>query len=110
MTPKAQTPLTSAHLQVAAEWAIRARKVGKAIPIDGAKRKYRQSKWDCGTACCLHGAAHLIARGTPTTYPPDDHKDYADLDLPTYHKVMDILWDPTGTPEDLLAVLDRKAP
>jgi len=59
------TPITSEHLRAAIVWAERA-EAEPQPPADGVEaRHYGQRVWDCGTACCLHGAAHLIARGEP---------------------------------------------
>jgi len=93
MTPADSTaPLTREHLLLACEWAER------GLPtIGGAPRVYDQSYWDCGTACCLHGAAHLAARGTPATYGPQVG-DYTDLAPDVRAGVLSVLCSPGGTP------------
>lgn len=68
-------PLTADDLRAVLPWA----EAGGG-EIAGEQREYGQSDWDCGTACCLHGAAHLLARGRPTDDEPDA-SDYADFPL-----------------------------
>ena len=51
--------VTLDHIRRAAEWAI---KTGnKPRRIGNKKRAYNQSTWDCGTACCIWGAACILA-------------------------------------------------
>lgn len=69
--PKKQEPgiggtrITLTHIEQGAKWAIKARKAEKAIRIDGVKRKFDLGVYDtgtdCGTACCILGAAALLA-------------------------------------------------
>jgi hypothetical protein len=66
--PKKYT-ITLDHIEAAAKWAIRARKAKKAIKIDGVKRVFGMSRYECGTACCIAGAAALIA-GVPVLRVP----------------------------------------
>ena len=110
MEPKtndADVPLTSEHLRAAALWAIEARH--QIRPIDGLDidRMYAQKYWDGGTACCVHGAAHLFARGKPTGIGPDEC-DYRDLSPGTRRAIINELWDGSspGAPERILAILD----
>lgn len=48
--------VTLEHVRLALEWAERG-----GGRLDGTSRKYQQCVWDCGTACCVWGAARLIA-------------------------------------------------
>ncbi len=52
--------VTLEHIKKACEWAIEARGKGR-VPIDGKLREYDQCSWDCGTACCIWGAANILA-------------------------------------------------
>lgn len=99
-------PLTSEHLREAAEWAIRARAAGKSVPIDGHERSYDQRYWSCGTSCCIHGAAHLLARGRETEFGPSEF-DYRDLSTETRRNIINELWDGISprAPERILAIL-----
>ncbi len=67
MNPEAE--ITVEHIAAAVEWAKGA---VEPQPIDGTTRKYVQSSWDCGTSCCIWGAAHLLARGAPATSGPPE--------------------------------------
>lgn len=92
-------PITSAHLLAALAWAE-----GACTPAQLAGRSYNQEEWDCGTACCIHGAAHLLARGEPATHRPD-LEDYADLPPPIRDGVVSVLKSPGGTPALVRRVL-----
>lgn len=56
--------VTLEHIKKACEWAIEARGKGK-VTIDGHAREYEQSTWDCGTSCCIWGAANIFAGNDP---------------------------------------------
>jgi hypothetical protein len=60
--------VTLDHVRQACEWAERAGE--EPQPIDGATRRYNQGNWDCGTSCCVWGAAHLIAGNGPAQGGP----------------------------------------
>jgi hypothetical protein len=66
--------ITLDHIRQAAEWARDARQRGNNEPtqIDGlpVTRRYDQGQWDCGTSCCMWGAAALIAGCNPVTQGP----------------------------------------
>ncbi len=64
-----EAEITVEHIAQAVEWAKGA---AEPCPIDGTKRRYAQSSWDCGTSCCIWGAAHLLARGTAATSGPPE--------------------------------------
>lgn len=91
--------LTKEDLLAACDWAER----------DGYLhgRMYDQQDWDCGSACCLHGAAHLIAYGEPAKGGPSDD-DYGDLRSDIRAGVISVLWSPGGTPELIRRVIARE--
>lgn len=92
-------PITSAHLLAALDWAE-----GRSTPPQLADRAYDQELWDCGTACCIHGAAHLLARGAYATHGPAD-EDYADLPPTIRDGVVSVLMSRGGTPALVRRVL-----
>ena len=53
------------HQTVKREHVIRAIRWAMGQEEIGIDRTYDQSTWDCGTSCCIWGAAHLIATGQP---------------------------------------------
>lgn len=95
--------ITSEHLRAILPWAEQS--ANAPHEINGAKRRYNQNEWDCGTSCCMHGAAVLLATGQPATYGPTDD-DYRDLSDETRDGVMSLLRSPGGTPELIRRVLD----
>jgi hypothetical protein len=60
-------PITLEHIKAACEWAKTA---DEPTPIDGGVRKYDQSNWDCGTSCCIWGAASIISANGPAKSGP----------------------------------------
>lgn len=65
--------VTLEHIRQAAEWAqtaLQAQEAQQMHPLDGHWRAYNQRTWDCGTACCIWGAAHLLATGEPDPAGP----------------------------------------
>ena len=95
-------PILLKHLRQALKWAKKARE--KEAKIGGKLRSYDQRRWSCGTSCCIHGAAHLAARGKDArTWPSQD--DYADIDYFTRRLVLDILDSQNGSPEMIERVL-----
>jgi hypothetical protein len=62
--------VTIEHVRQAVEWAKTAQK--DTCPIDGTTRRYNQSNWDCGTSCCIWGAASILAGNGPATEGPSD--------------------------------------
>jgi hypothetical protein len=64
-------PITLEHVRKAAEWAKNA---VETCPLGGTMRRYDQSDdWDCGTKCCMWGAASIIAGcGSATKGPSDE--------------------------------------
>ncbi len=59
--------VTVDHIKAACEWAKTAK---EPQAIDGQTRRYNQSNWDCGTSCCIWGAAHILAGNGPATSGP----------------------------------------
>jgi len=98
-------PLTSEHLREALAWSERASEEPQPLAEGVGPRRYRQREWDCGTACCLHGAAHLIALGVPASCGPS-RGDYADLPAAVRDGVISVLSSTGGTPELLRRVLE----
>lgn len=48
--------ITEAHVRQAIDWAM-----GNGTLPSGIERTYDQATVDCGSSCCIWGAAHLIA-------------------------------------------------
>lgn len=92
-------PITKEHLLAACNWAD-----GLSTPNALAARKYVQANWSCGTACCIHGAAHIIARGEDTTTGPTTG-DYEDLAPGVRDGVLSVLASAGGTPDLVRRVL-----
>ena len=69
--------ITIDHIKQACEWAKSAKDSPK--PIDGLERQYSQGDWDCGTACCIWGAASILSGNGPTKNGPP--ADWAATDL-----------------------------
>lgn len=102
--------ITFEHIRAAAEWALTAK--DKPMPIDGHVRLYVQSEWDCKTACCIWGAAHILARGCPTLYGPNcefvNKKEvYWNRQSLGHHRISELLFRPTTTPQQVLSLLDE---
>lgn len=94
--------LTSEHLLEACDWA----ESGKQLDIpELAVRSYKQVFWDCGTTCCLHGAASIIAGRGPTDIGPND-ADYKDLPDVLRAGVLSVLRSGGGSPDLLRRVLN----
>ena len=53
--------ITLDHIHEAALWAASE----DQGPLAGVQRTYNQSRWDCGTSCCIWGAANLFAGNEP---------------------------------------------
>ena len=94
--------ITLEHVRQAAEWAKQAMDAPK--PIDGETRKYNQGQWDCGTSCCMWGAASLIAGAGAASGPPP-REWCVDAIHTAAHGLM---CSGTSTPDMMLALL-RKA-
>ncbi len=70
--------VTIDHIRQAVEWAKTARVIPQ--PIDGKVRRYNQIEWDCGTSCCIWGAACIIAgEEHPNGGPSDEWEDQSEL-------------------------------
>ena len=59
--------ITLEEIKKAAEWA---KEASEPKPIDGTTRKYDQSNWDCGTSCCMWGAASIATGNGPASSGP----------------------------------------
>lgn len=86
---------------MAAQWAA-----DRAHPEALADHQYEQTHWSCGTSCCVHGAAHILARGSDTDEGPTDH-DYTDLPEPYRTLVIGILRSTRGRPAQVIDLIDR---
>ena len=86
----------------ACKWAIEHRYYGGEI--GGFKRVYDQSQWDCGTSCCVWGAAHLIAGFGPTDDGPK-HNQFDQKD-PLVCLAVRIMNNSLAKPEHILAALN----
>ena len=95
--------VTLEHIRQAAEWAKTARDAPQ--PIDGFTRQYSQDVWDCGTACCIWGAANILAGNGPADVGPlRSWDDWGQDEQRT--AIADLLGDATTTPERVLVELD----
>lgn len=96
--------ITKEHLLAACDDAERATEA----PIDtpAGPRRYCQSLWDCGSACCIHGFARLRAYGKPARGGPNP-EDYSDLPDDILDGVLSVLWSQGGTPDLVRRVLSR---
>lgn len=92
--------ITLDHIRAAAEWAKQA---SKPYPIDGLTRQYKQDSWDCGTSCCIWGAASILAGNGPTTTGPED--DWASDGQRKI--IVGLLRSSKSTPEQVLLILGR---
>jgi hypothetical protein len=107
-TPPAPKPspssITLDHIRQAAEWAQQAAARDVATPIDGLPitRRYNQGHWDCGTSCCMWGAAALIAGCDPVAQGPP--REWTDGDVKRT-AVYGLLRSGTTTPEQMLSLL-----
>jgi hypothetical protein len=93
--------ITLDHIRQAAEWAKTAQ---YQQTIGGLTRNYNQSEgWDCGTSCCIWGAASIIAGNGPATTGPS--VDWAKQSI--NHTVARALMNSeSSTPEQLLESLN----
>jgi len=92
--------ITLADIVHAARWAVS--HVDSPGTLHGQERMYRQSTWDCGTACCIWGAAHLARLGDPAR----DGPSFAWRAQSARHaKVADVLGDSHAEPDHVLAIL-----
>ena len=92
--------ITLDHIRQAAEWAAKSR--DEATPIDGLTRRYDQSDWDCGTACCMWGAASILAGCGPAKSGPPEEWSGADL---LHTLVAGVLRSGNGTPSQIQQLL-----
>ena len=91
--------ITLDHVRAAAEWAQEAT---EPKPLDGEIRRYKQTDWDCGTACCMWGAASLIAhQGRATEGPSEEWANQSILHL----GCAGVMRSGGGKPEQILALL-----
>jgi len=96
--------ITLADIRAAAEWAHTA--ADGPRPLGGTTRAYRQGSWDCGTSCCMWGAAHLRRLNVPALVGPTN--EWA-AQSKLHWRVAALLRDSEATPADVLALLDAAA-
>jgi carbonic anhydrase/acetyltransferase-like protein (isoleucine patch superfamily) len=99
-------PLTRDDLIVACQLADLASLNGVVKTACGV-RGYEQSTWECGTACCIHGFAHISAIGRHTDGGPM-HLDYQDLEPSVRDGVLSVLSSSNGTTDLIRRVLTRQ--
>ncbi len=92
-------PITLDHALKGALWAKDAKGI---CPIDGHQRKYCQNDWDCGTSCCMWGAASLIAGQGPAKTGPSAMWAAQSL---IHTAAAGIMNSGITTPEQLIALL-----
>ncbi len=92
--------ITLEHIRKAAEWAKTAI---EECPLDGQVRKYNQSSWDCGTSCCVWGAASILAgEGPAKSGPPNSWAKDAKSKI-----IIALLNSTRSTPDQMLLILNR---
>ena len=92
--------ITLDHIREAALWAA-AEHQG---PLAGVQRVYNQTCWDCGTACCIWGAANLLAGNGPVCGGPS--WEWAKMS-PKRTLIARLLASGYTTPEQILRYLDE---
>jgi UDP-3-O-[3-hydroxymyristoyl] glucosamine N-acyltransferase len=85
-------PVTKKHLLLALDWVE-----GKIRPgfLKGAC--YDQAEWDCGTSCCIHGAARRFERNEDpqcTVYSNVQPGDYSDLEETIRNGILSVMHSP----------------
>ncbi len=97
--------VTLDHIRKACEWAIKARGNRRPTPIDGQKRYYDQSVWDCGTACCVWGAANIIAGNADC----NDVEDAWEYEGEIHNEIASLMrLHSRNVPERILEILDKQ--
>jgi hypothetical protein len=91
--------ITREHLVAACAWAAHEREEAAL-----AGREYLQARWDCGTACCIHGAAAILAGREDAKRGPQED-DYTDLPEAIRDGVLSVLYSHGGTPALVRRVL-----
>ena len=92
--------ITLLEIKKAAEWAKEAGQEAK--PIDGLNRQYKQSIWDCGTSCCMWGAASIATGNGPALAGPTLEWTMQSL---LHVCVAGLLNSRSSTPEQMLELL-----
>jgi hypothetical protein len=66
--------ITLDHIRAACQWARNAAAADAPQPIgeagDGLTRAYDQAHWECGTSCCVWGAASILSGNGPAIEGP----------------------------------------
>lgn len=94
--------VTLDHIAKAAEWAAHAQ---ATCELDGQQRRYDQSQWDCGTSCCIWGAASILAGNGPAKKGPPTEW----LSLDAKHRLIGaLLFSQYTTPERIQDILARE--
>jgi hypothetical protein len=90
--------ITLDHIRQAAEWAKTAQ---EPQPLDGMVRKYHQGDWDCGTSCCMWGAACILAGEGPAASGPPGEWAKSPIEI----AAVGIMRSGMSTPDQMLALL-----
>jgi hypothetical protein len=102
MKERNMEPITLEHVAKAAEWAANAKDT--PLPLDGLVRQYDQSDWDCGTACCMWGAASILAGCGPTKEGPSSEWSGQDL---AHTLIAGVMRSGISTPQQMLNLLSN---
>ena len=111
--------ITKEHLLKALDWAQEQVDNGYGLkPLNGFSAKYDQNEWgaavkpvydseepECGTSCCVHGAAHLLARGFMADGPPHS-SDYDFLPENTRVVLRTLMRSYTSKPAEMRYVIE----
>lgn len=96
--------ITIEHIKQACHWAISA--ASEARSIAGYLRAYNQKTWDCGTTCCIWGAAWLAVYGRPYLKGVNgpERASWADKS-PLHLNLMFSMEGPSTRLEEILAII-----
>jgi len=106
--------ITKDHLLRALDWADNSRANardkyrGAVAALNGYRAVYQQDTWgnteepECGTACCVHGAAHLLARGEVAGAGPQPG-DYEDMNYIARAATILLMTDGESEPKQMRA-------
>ena len=98
--------ITREQLRQACYLAIASRASGEAVTVKGHHRFYNQRFYECGSACCIHGFAHLLRYGKP--FEPGlvrGIESYYMEGIPS--RCFDVLKSENGKPETILRILNE---
>lgn len=93
--------VTLDHIAAACTWA---KDAAKPCAIGSEIRSYNQSGFDCGTTCCIWGAASILAGNGPAKEGPST---VWALQSARHQAVTGLLCSITSTPEQIAALVTR---